>query len=141
MIVGGNFPKEHYPIQRDTPIPLCPSSSRIFPDRILHAWYLFLHPILSCLYLVSPDMESDRDPSYVDGFATERRPLLSSPHLANSHLDRDTAEEIDNAVAFRTVLHTSLDFRAKLGASAFNFFLSGIAMAAVGVSIIAYSIS
>jgi hypothetical protein len=62
-------------------------------------------------------MASVRGPSPEDGIATERQQLLSPP-IAN----RDTGHEQNLTMS-----------PAKLGASALNFFLSGIAMVAVGV--------
>ena len=78
-------------------------------------------------------MDSERNQESVNGGpAAERQPLLPPPFPVNDHPDVDTA-------VYTTVQdsdsNTLLEFHTKLGASALNFFLSGIAMAAVGVSI------
>ena len=80
-------------------------------------------------------MDSDRNSSPVDGgHAAERRPLLPSPFSVNSHHDVVAAIVVDGSG-----INTLIESRMKLGASALNFFLSGIAMAAVGVSIAAHT--
>lgn len=85
-------------------------------------------------------MDSDRNQSPVDGgHATERQPLLPSPLSANGHPNVDTAfntaVETERVTTDDRNINTLLESRMKLGASALNFFLSGIAMAAIGVSI------
>jgi hypothetical protein len=80
-------------------------------------------------------MDSDRNHSSIDGGQpAERQPLLPSPLSTNGHPDRITADSTETS-------NTLLDSRMKLGASALNFFLSGIAMAAVGVGITAHACS
>lgn len=81
-------------------------------------------------------MDSLRTPSAVDDVISERQPLLTSPLIDNGEFDGDHAVEAEGeTVFFSTGPDTLLAFRARLGASAFNFLLSGIAMAAVGVTI------
>lgn len=78
-------------------------------------------------------MDSERNHSSVNGgHAAERHPLLPPPLPVNSHSDVDTAVYTTVRDSERNIL---LESRTRLGASALNFFLSGIAMAAVGVSI------
>jgi hypothetical protein len=78
-------------------------------------------------------MDSERNHSSANGgHAAERQPLLPPPLPVNGHPDVDTAVYI---TVRDSDSNTLLEFRTKLGASALNFFLSGIAMAAVGVSI------
>jgi hypothetical protein len=85
-------------------------------------------------------MDSDRNQSPVEGgHAAERQSLLPSPLSANGHPNIDTAfntaVETEGVTTDDSSINTLLKSRMKLGASALNFFLSGIAMAAVGVSI------
>lgn len=94
--------------------------------------------VYSCL--LGPNMNSDRNQSPVGGgHAAERQPLLPSPLSANGHPNTDTAfdtaVDTGGVVADGSGINTLVESRTKLGASALNFFLSGIAMAAVGVSI------
>jgi hypothetical protein len=85
-------------------------------------------------------MASDRSDSPIDGdHAAERQPLLSSPLSANGHHDGHTAIDAEGVAAGNPEINTLQESRLKLGASALNFFLSGIAMAAVGVSITAHT--
>lgn len=80
-------------------------------------------------------MDSDSNSSPVDGGnAAERQPLLPSPLSVNNHHDVDAAIVVDGSS-----INTLMKSRMKLGACALNFFLSGIAMAAVGVSIAAHT--
>lgn len=81
-------------------------------------------------------MDSDHNPPPVDGgHAAERQPLLPSPLSVNGQYDIDTVTDAEGVVADESGINTLVKSRMKLGASALNFFLSGIAMAAVGVSI------
>jgi len=81
-------------------------------------------------------MDSDRNQSPVDGgHAAEHQPLLPSPLSVNGHRNVNTAINIEDVAAQDFGISTLLESRTKLSASALNFFLSGIAMAAVGVSI------
>ena len=81
-------------------------------------------------------MDSASSPSRVDdGAAAERQPLLPSPP-SMSHPNVYTA--IEGAAAENDGIDTLLESRIKLGASALNFFLSGIEMAAIGVGITAH---
>jgi hypothetical protein len=83
-------------------------------------------------------MASDRDHSHADGgHATERQPLLPSPLSVNDRPNADTAIDTEVVAEEDSGFNTLQESRLKLGASALNFFLSGIAMAAVGVSIAA----
>jgi hypothetical protein len=85
-------------------------------------------------------MHPDRNHSAIDaGQPTERQPLLSTPRPADGHPDRDAADNIEASAAEDSSTDTLLDSRMKLGASALNFFLSGIAMAAVGVSMTSHT--
>jgi hypothetical protein len=78
-------------------------------------------------------MKPGREPSLVDDVAAERQPLLPPPIPADGRPDGNTAVQVENAVTTVARISTLPEFRARLGASALNFFLSGIAMAAVGV--------
>lgn len=81
-------------------------------------------------------MDYASSPSRVDdGAAAERQPLLPSLPPVN-HPNVYTA--IKGAAADNDGINTLLESRTKLGASALNFFLSGIAMAAIGVGITAH---
>lgn len=81
-------------------------------------------------------MDSDRNSSPVDGgHAAERQPLLPSPLSVNGHHDIHATIDAEGIVGNDSGTNTLIESRMKLGASALNFFLSGIAMAAVGVSI------
>lgn len=85
-------------------------------------------------------MDSNRDSSPVgDGHAADRQPLLTSPLSVNGHLHVDAAINTEGVAAENHGINTLVESRMKLGASALNFFLSGIAMAAVGVSITAHT--
>ena len=53
----------------------------------------------------------------------------------NGHRNVNTAINIEDVAAQDFGISTLLESRTKLSASALNFFLSGIAMAVVGVSI------
>jgi hypothetical protein len=64
--------------------------------------------------------------------ASERRPLLPLPLLGNS--EASAIEETEVTAPVSTDAGTLLEHRAELVACAFNFLLSGIAMAAVGVT-------
>jgi hypothetical protein len=87
-------------------------------------------------------MDSDRNHSSIDGGQpAERQPLLPSPLSTNGHPDRITADSTEASAAEDSGTNTLLESRMKLGASALNFFLSGIAMAAVGVGITAHACS
>ena len=80
-------------------------------------------------------MDSVRDPSRVDEAAAERQPFLSSPLSVGGHDGEDTAVASSDAVMADVALYTTPRSRAKLGTCALNFFLSGIAVAGVGVNI------
>lgn len=85
-------------------------------------------------------MDSMRTPSAVDDVTSECQPLLTSPLIDNGEFDGGLAVEAEGeTVFFSTGPNTLPASRAKLGASAFNFLLSGIAMAAVGVTINVHS--
>jgi hypothetical protein len=93
-----------------------------------------------CFCLSRPSMTSDRNSSHDDGgHATERQPLLQSPLSVNDRPDADTAIDTEDVAAGNPEINTLQVSRSKLSASALNFFLSGIAMAAVGVSIVAHA--
>lgn len=80
-------------------------------------------------------MDSSQVTPAIDDVAPERQSLLSSPLVENGESDEGNAAGEDDAYmtanAHQDIL---LACRAKLGASALNFLLSGIAMAAVGAS-------
>jgi hypothetical protein len=78
------------------------------------------------------------DPQFVADGATERQPLLPPPNLADAHNDRDAASSTETQATLQIVSHTVRESRVKLGACSLNFFLSGIAMAAVGVGTTTY---
>jgi len=81
-------------------------------------------------------MASDRDHSHADGgHATERQPLLPSQLSVHDRPNADTAIDTESVAAGNFEINTLQESRLNLGASALNFFLSGVAMAAVGVSI------
>ena len=81
-------------------------------------------------------MDVARDPSPVGDAAAERQALLPSALLADRHPGGHDADGVDSATNTETrSMILGPGSRAKLGASALNFFLSGIAMAAVGVNI------
>jgi len=85
-------------------------------------------------------MDSDRNPTPVDGgHAAERQPLLPSPLSVDGHSDIITAIDAEAVAPDGSGIDTLVNSRTKLGASALNFFLSGIAMAAVGVSTTAHT--
>jgi hypothetical protein len=67
------------------------------------------------------------------GHAADRQPLLPSPLSSSGHFDADTAHASGREADDQFEINTLVDSRMKLGATALNFFLSGIAMAAVGV--------
>lgn len=73
------------------------------------------------------------------GHAAERQPLLPSPLSDNGHPDADTTVDAERVAVDGSGFNTLQQSRLKLGASTLNFFLSGIAMAAVGVSIITHT--
>jgi hypothetical protein len=76
-----------------------------------------------------------RDALFVDGVATERQPLLPPLHLADGHLNGDPAITLNTASTPHNASGTPPGFQIRLGACALNFYLSGVAMAAVGVCI------
>jgi hypothetical protein len=85
-------------------------------------------------------MDSDGNRSPVDGgLAAERQPLLSTPLPGDGHPNVNTAIDAEGVAADEAGTHVLPDSRMKLGACALNFFLSGMAMAAVGVSIITHT--
>lgn len=85
-------------------------------------------------------MDSNGNRSLVDGsLASEHQPLLSTPLPGDGHPNVNTAIDTEGIAADETSTHVLPDSRMKLGASALNFFLSGIAMAAVGVSTAAHT--
>jgi hypothetical protein len=75
-------------------------------------------------------MSADRNSLSTDSMAPERRPLLPSPLSGNDDSVVSAAPEEPG----NTDTGTLLEHRAELSACALNFLLSGIAMAAVGVS-------
>lgn len=78
-------------------------------------------------------MDIARDASRTRGVVTERQPLLPSPPSENDGSNPSNSVDMYNSVTDDSNLHVSSRMGTKLGASALNFFLSGIAMAAVGV--------
>ena len=70
------------------------------------------------------------------GAAAEHQPLLPSPPFVN-HPNVYTAIDAKGVATDDNRINSLLESRMKLGASALNFFLSGAAMAAVGVGITA----
>jgi hypothetical protein len=88
----------------------------------------------------NPAMRSDRNLSFTDVVASESRPLLSSALLENDESDVNNATgEVGVTAQVSTDAGTLLEHRGELVACAFNFLLSGIAMAAVGVSMNAHT--
>lgn len=80
-------------------------------------------------------MDSDRKLSSIDGIlAAERQPLLPSPLSVDGHPNGNTVIDTEVVAAGHSSINVLLEIRTKLAASALNFFLGGIAMAAVGVS-------
>jgi hypothetical protein len=73
------------------------------------------------------------------GLAAERQPLLSTPLPEDGHPNVNTAIDAESIATDEAGTHVLPDSRMKLIACALNFFLSGIAMAAVGVSTAAHT--
>jgi hypothetical protein len=72
--------------------------------------------------------------------ASECRPLLSPPLLETDESNVNTATgEVEVTAPVSTDAGTLLEHRVELVACAFNFLLSGIAMAAVGVNMNAHT--
>ena len=85
-------------------------------------------------------MDSGHNHSPIGGSQpAERQPLLPSPLSTNDHPGEVTADSIEASAAEGSGIDILLGTRMKLGVCALNFFLSGIAMAAVGVSITLYT--
>ena len=85
-------------------------------------------------------MDSDGNRSPIDGgLVAERQPLLSTPLPGDGHPNVNTAINAEGITTDEAGTHVLLNSRMKLGACALNFFLSGIAMAAVGVSTAAHT--
>jgi hypothetical protein len=85
-------------------------------------------------------MSGDRNSLATDDMASERRPLLSSPQSGNDESVVNSATEGVEVMAPVDIdTGTLLEHRGELVACAFNFLLSGIAMAAVGVIMSAHA--
>ena len=136
---------KHFPIRPDMPLLPIPASPRGSFWRVVYSLvddFLLIRLIIVQFCLSSPNMDSDHIHPLIDGgHAGERQPLLPSPLSTNDHSDIDTVVDAEGAAVDDSGTNVLLHFRTKLVASALNFFLSGIAMAAVGVSINLYTCS
>jgi hypothetical protein len=103
----------------------------ILHQRVLHQWSLS-----ACILVPSnPTISGDRDSLSTHDMASERRPLLPSPLSGNDDSVVNTATEgLELTALVKIDTGTLLEHRGELIACAFNFLLSGIAMAAVGVN-------
>jgi hypothetical protein len=108
---------------------------------ILHQHVARQQSLSACISVSSnPTMSNDRNSRATDDMASERRPLLSSPPSANDESVVNSATEGVEVMALVIIdTGTLLEHRGELVACAFNFLLSGIAMAAVGVIMSAHA--
>ena len=82
----------------------------------------------------------DRNASRPRDLATERQSLLASPLVGSNRSDRSNGLRMNSPDMVASDSETLLGISTKLSASACNFFLSGVATAAIGVCMDNYDV-